>query len=209
MAKNKSNTTGLLLAGGALLLAGGALLYFKNRNKKETTSETKAIEDIGNNPAAQQAAALYKYLGVTSTFGKYSAWAYSNDEYGVYNTCLEVTNIKALSQKFAQLCNSSFSLNDAMTGGLYDSQYALAMQYLRAKKVVTTKETPITLSGGTALGIQTKTIPANTVLGAYISTTTLTTNGTSAQYYRFVNEATKSGEVVGLIKASDAQLVTP
>lgn len=200
MAENKTNT-GLLVASGFLLLAGGALLYFTNQKKKETQNENKAIEDIGSNPAAQQAAALYKYLGVTNAGGVYSAWAMTNDKYGIYNTCLEVTDIKALQDKFAQLCNNKYSLNDAMTSGTYDSEYKQAMQYLKAQKVVTTQDaTPVTLRGTNGAEII-KFFPANTVLGALKSA-----NGNK---YELVNQATKNGEVTATVYATNARLVTP
>lgn len=201
MAENKTNT-GIWIAGSLILLAGGAFLYFANQKKKETQNENKAIEDIGSNLEAQQAAALYKYLGVTNSGGVYSAWAISNDKLGVYNTCLEVTNIAGLAQKFSQLCSNKYSLNDAMTAGLYDSEYKIAMPYLRAQKVITTKDaTPVTLNSQGGYAPIIKFFPKNTILGALKST--------SGNTYAFINEVTKNGELTGTVSADYVKLVTP
>lgn len=200
MAKQNTNT-GVWIFAGLLLLAGGTFLVL-NRKQKETQNENKAIEDIGSSEEAAQAAALYKYLGVTNTGGVYSAWAISNDKYGVYNTCLAVTNIAGVAQKFAQLCNNKFSLNDAMTGGLYDSEYKIAMQYLRAKKVITTSDaTPITVHPTGGYSDVIKYFPKNVILGALTST--------EGNNYNLVNEVTANGTITATVSVNNAKLITP
>ena len=66
MAENKTNT-GLWIGAGALALATGIFFYFKNKTKKETADENKAISDLSTNEDTELAALLKKYLNVSDT----------------------------------------------------------------------------------------------------------------------------------------------
>lgn len=198
MAENKTNT-GLLIAGGFLLLAGGAFLYFKNKDKKETKITDNTTADI-TDQETQQAMQLYNLLGVSNTFGWGLSTFHNIPEEKVLNLLLSVTNWKKLQDKFRGLCNNEYSLTKALSDGLDADEYQLAIKLASAKKVITTTATNFLVYKG--LGLETKNIAANTILGALKSE--------NANTYTFINAIEDDDkELLVSINKANAKLITP
>ena len=159
MAENKTNT-GLWIGAGALVLVGGLLFYFKNKTKKETANENKAISDITSNEDTELAALLKKYLNVSDAVvvGWTAGAPWKNDAQRAINTCLRITNFNGVATKFSALCNNAYTLIRALQDGLSNERYTKALQYAKAQKAVTIK--PYRYGG--------VTFPANTIMGAKI-----------------------------------------
>lgn len=175
MAENKTNT-GLWIGAGALALATGIFFYFKNKTKKETADENKAISDLSTNEDTELAALLKKYLNVSDTVlvGWKAGDPQWNDAQSVLNTCLRITDFNGVATKFSALCNNAYTLIKALQDGLSNERYTKALQYAKAQKAVTVKPYR---SG--------QTFPANTIMGAVIGEGANAISG--AKTYKVIN----------------------
>ena len=198
---HKSNT-GLWLALAALAAGTGLFFYFKNKDKREAKRTDEASEDISNFETAQ-ALELKGVLGASKTFGTWT----TNGEIVTYSTAahvkilnimLAVVDWKELQKKFRELCDGEFTLTDALNKALSDNDYKKAIEYARAKKVVTTAE----------IKINDKTQPENTILGVL--------KGEEGDRYLVINEIKTTwgglgddGEVVIKIPQMVARLQNP
>ncbi len=216
MAENKTNT-GLLVAGGLILLAGGALLYFKNKTKKDTQNENKALDNLTSSDETRQAAELKKYLSVSEVFGVgFVANPLTSNQYGCANVCNEITNYPGVQAKFSALCENKYTLQRAFESGLTDAQYKECLDLLKAQKVVTTKESQVFILDDRASisSNRYKTMPANTILGSLIASGYYWVDYDNYQKsfssYMFFNgfDANKK-PVYAFVEKDNATLVTP
>lgn len=176
------------LVGGGLLLVGGYLFFKSRQNQSDTNKTDNATADI-DNPITQQALKLYNMLGVerNSLTGNYGLSVFHNiPEDKVLNLMLEITDWNALQNKFKKLCNNEYSIVKALSDGLDEDEYQLAIKYASAKKVVTTTTATVIIYAG--LVPLTKTVAANTILGAYKSETSTA--------YTFINAVEGDDEEV-------------
>lgn len=152
------NSKGWLVGLSAVALGAGIFFYFKNRGKKETEQENKAISDLTTSTETEQAALLKKYLNVTDSalLGWSAGSPYRNNAQEALRVCLQITNWNEVGKKFSALCDNKYTLNKALQDGLNDERYTKAIQFAKAKKVVTTM--PFTYAG--------HTFPAGTIMGS-------------------------------------------
>ncbi len=176
--KPKKNNSALWIGGGIALLTA-AFFYFTTRNRKEARQLDELTDDLDDYETAQ-AVTLKNLMGVSKNFG---VWT-TNGEVVTYpsganikilNIMLAVVDWSQLQKKFRALCNGEFTLIDALNRALTDDDFARAISYAKAKKVVTDK--PFTYAG--------KTYPEDTVLGAY---TGMGTNLVGNSTYKTINE---------------------
>ena len=192
-----------------MALALGTAIYFtvKNKDKKDAKKENKTSEDI-NDYETEQAIKLKNLLGVSQNLGTWTTngeiiTAATKANIKVLNIMLSVVNWSKLQQKFMSLCANEFTLLQALTKALYDDDFDRAIQYAKAKKVVTTKE----VTTPTVNFTNTVTFAANTVIGAYDGDT-ITIVGNKA--YAVINQVTDDGQVKKIICPVDsAKIVTP
>lgn len=197
----------IILATAALAL--GTAIYFtvKNKDKKDAKKENKTSEDI-NDYETEQAIKLKNLLGVSQNLGTWTTngeiiTAATKANIKVLNIMLSVVNWSKLQQKFMSLCANEFTLLQALTKALYDDDFDRAIQYAKAKKVVTTKE----VTTPTVNFTNTVSFAPNTVIGAYDGDT-ITIVGYKA--YTVINQVTDDGQVKKIICPVDsAKIVTP
>lgn len=197
----------IILATAALAL--GTAIYFtvKNKDKKDAKKENKTSEDI-NDYETEQAIKLKNLLGVSQNLGTWTTngeiiTAATKANIKVLNIMLSVVNWSKLQQKFMSLCANEFTLLQALTKALYDDDFDRAIQYAKAKKVVTTKE----VTTPTVNFTNTVSFAPNTVIGAYDGDT-ITIVGYKA--YTVINQVTDDGQVKKFICPVDsAKIVTP
>lgn len=188
------------LVGGGLLLVGGYLFFKSRQNQSDANKTDNATADI-DNPITQQALKLYNMLGVerSSLTGNYGLAIFHNiPEDKVLNLMLEITDWNGLQDKFKKLCNNEYSVAKALSDGLDEDEYQLAIKYASAKKVVTTTTATVIVYVGYVPTA--KTVAANTILGAYKSETSTA--------YTFINAVEDDDkEVLASISKSQAKLV--
>lgn len=186
----------IILATAALAL--GTAIYFtvKNKDKKDAKKENKTSEDI-NDYETEQAIKLKNLLGVSQNLGTWTTngeiiTQSSGANIKVLNIMLSVVNWSKLQQKFMSLCGNEFTLLQALTKALYDDDFDRAINYAKAKKVVTTQKTT--------------SFPANTVLGAYINSVTMLGN----KSYTIINAIAENGKEIVITEPQVfCKIVTP
>ena len=187
----------IILATAALAL--GTAIYFtvKNKDKKDAKKETKTSEDL-NDYETEQAIKLKNLLGVSQNLG---TWTTNGElitqstgaNIKTLNIMLSVVNWSKLQQKFMSLCAGEFTLLQALTKALYDDDFDRAINYAKAKKVVTTQKTT--------------SFAANTILGAYINSGT---DNLGNKSYTIINAIAENGKEIVITEPQVfCKIVTP
>ena len=216
MTENKTNT-GLWIAGALLLLGGGAFFYFKNKAKKDTANENKALDNLTSSDETQQAAKLKKYLSVSEVWAVgFVANPLTSNPYGCCNVCNEITNYPGVQSKFSQLCENKYTLQRAFETGLSDAQYNECLKLLKLQKVATTKEARVFIlpDRQSIRSNLYKTMPAGTILGSLMESGYFWVDydgrSESESSYMFFNGYDANNKPVYAFVAKDnAELITP
>ena len=135
----KNNNNWWLWIGIAVASIAAIKLWPKSKVKqtKEQNKETENITDY----ETEQAIKIKNLLGVTKNFGVWTTngeiiTAESKANIKLLNLMLTVINWSKLQRRFSELCNNELTLLDALTKGLYDSDFNKAIDFAKAKKVI-------------------------------------------------------------------------
>lgn len=169
----------------------------KVKQTKEQNKETENITDF----ETEQAIKIKNLLGVTKNFGVWTTngeliTAESKANIKLLNLMLTVINWSKLQRRFSELCNNELTLLDALTKGLYDSDFNKAIDFAKAKKVITTKEFNYTIK-----------YPTNTILGVYDGDTYTQLGYAAYKTIIAINNDESIRRIV--VPVDSARLVTP
>lgn len=216
MSENKSNT-GVWVGAGFLALATAAFFYLKNKSKKDTANENKALDDLTTSDATSQAALLKKYLGVVELPGAgFVANPVTSNQWGCFNVCNEIIDYPAVQTKFSALCENRYTLQRAFETGLTDAQYKDCQTLLKAQKVNTTKATKVYLLSSKTTDTSTsyREMPANTLLGSILQSGIYSyqygNNTEMMSSYMFFNGFdSKNNPLYAFVEKNNSELITP
>lgn len=215
----------VILAAG--LFGLGMYWLWKRKNDDEIDTQrannnTADLNDNATNAALKIKQALdwekvggvvwHGYMGgITSSRGDTKARA------NLFNACLAVTDWKATQQKFSALCGNECTLLDALQETTDNETYNLALELIKAKKVITTTACRAALQNhlvknNEAVGEQyDKSFAANTILGAYVTTyngNVSFVNGFATDDY-WISEFQDLVKTSGYTSATNVTIVTP
>ena len=166
----------ILVAAAGVAIVGIWLFKRKNDEENDTRRQNNETQDL-NDPDSLLAIRFKRCLewekGVTGYGGPIVKDKFDSAEgqAELYNLCLQVTDWAALQKKFSLLCDNESTILQAFQSMLkLQDVYNNALQLCKAKKVVTTTATAVTLEQEGTAEPSTVTFNANVVLGAYTST---------------------------------------
>lgn len=163
-----------------LVAAAGVAIFgiwlFKKKNDEENDNrrqnrETADLDDPNTLLAVKLKRCLEWEKGTFGTWGGPIIKDKFNSAEGqaeLYNICLQITDWPGVQKKFSALCNNESTILQAFQEMLtIKDVYNNALDLCKAKKVVTTENTTITLQQEGTGEPYTMSANANTILGAY------------------------------------------
>lgn len=163
-----------------LVAAAGVAIFgiwlFKKKNDEENDNrrqnrETADLDDPNTLLAVKLKRCLEWEKGIFGTWGgptikdKFDS---AEGQAELYNLCLQITDWPGVQKKFSALCNNESTILQAFQEMLtIKDVYNNALDLCKAKKVVTTENTTITLQQEGTGEPYTMSANDNTILGAY------------------------------------------
>lgn len=131
----------LIIGAAAVTIVGIWLFRRKNEQQVETRQQNQQTESLAD-PVTSQAVRFKQVFqwekGLLSWSGQRITTSYPSRQAALYDVCLEVTNWKAVQQKFSALCNNESTLLEAFQSCCDNETFNAAQQLCSADKVVTT-----------------------------------------------------------------------
>lgn len=161
---------------GAAAVAIFGIWLFKRKNDEENDNRRQNRETADLNDSDSLLAVKFKRCleWDKGTFG-YSGpivkdkFDSAEGQAELYNLCLQVTDWSALQKKFSLLCDNESTILQAFQSMLKISDvYNNALELCKAKKVVTTTDSNVSLQTDGVNEPYTSSFYANTILGAYL-----------------------------------------
>lgn len=163
----------LIIGAAAVTLVGVWLFRRKNEQRVETRQQNQQTENLTDAPTSQAVRlkqALQWEKGLLSWSGQRITDNYPSRQAALFDVCLEITNWKAVQNKFSALCNNESTLLEAFQACLDNDSFNIAQQLCAANKVVTTSVASAAIYKD-GEGEPTRVdFAANTVVGAYVAT---------------------------------------
>lgn len=208
--------TKFIIGAAAVTIAGIWLFRRKNEQQVETRQQNQQTENLAD-PVTSQAVRLKQALqwekGLLSWSGQRITNSYPSRQAALYNVCLEITNWKAVQQKFSALCNNETTLLEALQTCCDNETFNAAQQLCAAEKVVTTKACRGSIYKDGENQPTSVEFPANAVVGVYLNQTGQPGYGITS----FINSFQSDGgwffpaleRFTGTISDSDIKIVIP